>query len=61
VPGVRAHVTDISRARDSITFIGPRGQGSMGLRPASLIRVLEGAADPTLFHRVPDRIAGLHR
>jgi hypothetical protein len=61
VPGVRAHVTDISRARDSITFVGPRGQGSMGLRPASLIRVLPGEADPALFHQVPEAIAGLQR
>lgn len=61
VPGVRAHIAEISRARDSITFIGPRGQGSMGLRPASLIRVLPGEADPALFHRVPEAIAGLQR
>ncbi|MFN8517976.1 MAG: metal-dependent transcriptional regulator [Chloroflexota bacterium] len=61
VPGVLAHVSDISRARDSITFIGPRGQGSMGLRPASLIRVIQGEADPALFHRVPEAIAGLQR
>jgi DtxR family Mn-dependent transcriptional regulator len=60
VPGVSAHVIEISRARDSITFVGPHGQGSMGLRPASLIRVLPGEADPTLFHRVPEAIAGLH-
>lgn len=61
VPGVRAHVTDISRARDSITFVGPRGQGSMGLRPASLIRVIQGEADPSLFHEVPEAIASLQR
>lgn len=59
IPGVRAHVTEISRARDSITFVGPRGQGSMGLRPASLIRVLPGEADPALFHQVPEAIARL--
>jgi DtxR family Mn-dependent transcriptional regulator len=59
IPGVIAQVTEISRARDSITFVGPRGEGSMGLRPASLIRVLPGPADPGLFHRVPDAIAGL--
>ncbi len=59
VPGVRAHVTEISRARDSITFVGPLGPGSMGLRPAALIRVLPGVADPALFHRVPEAIAGL--
>jgi Mn-dependent DtxR family transcriptional regulator len=61
VPGVRAHVTDISKARDSITFVGPRGQGSMGLRPASLIRVLPGEADPALFHHVPEAIASIQR
>jgi len=61
VPGVRARVEEISRARDSVTFVGPRGQGSLGLRPASLIRVLPGEADPALFHRVPDAIAGLQR
>jgi DtxR family transcriptional regulator, iron-dependent repressor len=61
VPGVRTHVSEISRARDSITFTGPHGQGSMGLRPASLIRVLPGEADPALFHRVPEAIATLQR
>ena len=61
VPGVQAHVAEISKARDSITFVGPRGQGSMGLRPASLIRVLPGLADPVLFHRVPEAIAGIQR
>jgi hypothetical protein len=61
VPGVRAHVNEISKARDSLTFVGPRGQGSLGLRPASLIRVLPGAADPALFHRVPEAIASIHR
>ena len=61
VPGVRARVVEISKASDSITFVGPHGQGSMGLRPASLIRVLPGTADPALFHRVPEAIAGIHR
>jgi len=28
---------------------------ALGLRPAALIRVLPGEADPTLFHRVPER------
>jgi len=29
----------------------------MGLRPAALIRVLPGRGDPSLFHRVPARVA----
>lgn len=53
VPGVVARVTDVSAARDALTIEGPRGTGTMGLRPAMLIRVLEGRADPSLFHRVP--------
>ncbi len=39
-PGVHAHVAHVSQSRDSVTIDGPRGQSSMGLRPASLIRVL---------------------
>jgi DtxR family Mn-dependent transcriptional regulator len=53
VPGVHATVVEVSAGRDSLTIDGPRGRGSLGLRPASLIRVLPGRADPTLFHRVP--------
>ncbi len=34
---------------------------SMGLRPASLIRVLLGDADPSLFHQVPEAVARLGR
>jgi len=29
----------------------------MGLRPARLIRILPGRADPTLFHHVPEIVA----
>ena len=53
VPGVLARVVDVSAARDSITLEGPRGRSTMGLRPAALIRVLPGRADPALFHRIP--------
>jgi DtxR family transcriptional regulator, Mn-dependent transcriptional regulator len=53
VPGTLARVQDVSAGRDSITLEGPRGQSSMGLRPAALIRVLPGRADPSLFHRLP--------
>ncbi len=59
VPGTRAHVAEISRARDSVTIDGPRGRSTMGLRPAALIRVIPGEADPSLFHVVPATIAGL--
>ncbi len=61
VPGVRAHVADVSQSRDSVTIDGPRGRTSMGLRPASLIRVLPGNADPALFHQVPEAVARLGR
>ena len=54
VPGTVAQIADVSTARDSITIDGPRGRSQMGLRPASMIRVLPGRADPALFHQVPD-------
>ena len=57
VPGTPATVVEVSAARDSITIDGPRGQGTMGLRPAALIRVLPGRADHSLFHQVPARAA----
>lgn len=58
VPGATAHVVDVSTARDSISLDGPRGSSTMGLRPAGLIRILPGRADPALFHRVPFRLPG---
>jgi DtxR family transcriptional regulator, Mn-dependent transcriptional regulator len=60
VPGVPATVLEVSASRDSVAFDGPRGRGTMGLRPAALIRVLPGEADPALFHRVPDPVEHLH-
>jgi Fe2+ transport system protein FeoA len=59
MPGVAAHVVDVSTARDSITLDGPQGRSTMGLRPAALIRVVPGAADPRLFHVVPAGVAAL--
>jgi len=52
-----AHVTVLARSEslDSLTLDGPRGRATLGLRPASLIRVLPGEADPALFHAVPPR------
>ena len=53
MPG--AHVTVLARSEslDSLTLDGPRGRATLGLRPASLIRMLPGEADPLLFHLVP--------
>lgn len=50
-----AHITILARSEslDSLTLEGPRGRATLGLRPASLVRVLPGDADPTLFHQVP--------
>jgi DtxR family transcriptional regulator, Mn-dependent transcriptional regulator len=53
VPGTLARVVEISAGRDTIALDGPRGRSMLGLRPAGLIRVLPGRADPALFHRVP--------
>jgi DtxR family transcriptional regulator, iron-dependent repressor len=58
-PGTHAQVVEVSSSRDAITLEGPRGRSTMGLRPAALIRVLPGQADPALFHRVPDGLAAL--
>ena len=55
LPG--AHVTILSNSvsLDSLTLDGPRGRATLGLRPAALVRVLPGIADPALFHVVPAR------
>ena len=52
-----AHVTILARSEslDSLTLDGPLGRATLGLRPAALVRILPGEADPTLFHRVPSR------
>jgi DtxR family Mn-dependent transcriptional regulator len=51
-----AHITILARSEslDSLTLDGPRGRATLGLRPAALVRVLPGEADPALFHTVPD-------
>jgi DtxR family Mn-dependent transcriptional regulator len=54
-PGARISVLARSESLDSLTLDGPRGRATLGLRPASLIRVLPGEADPALFHRPPAR------
>ncbi|CAN5643293.1 metal-dependent transcriptional regulator [soil metagenome] len=59
MPGTVARVLEVSAALDSITLDGPRGRSTMGLRPAGLVRVLPGRADPSLFHQVPPWLSAL--
>lgn len=59
VPGTVARVVEVSAGRDTVALDGPQGRSMLGLRPASLIRVLPGRADPALFHRVPEVIRPL--
>ena len=54
-PGARATILARSESTDSLTLEGPLGRATLGLRPASLIRVLEGEPDPGLVHEVPAR------
>lgn len=54
-PGSQVTVLARSGSTDSLTLEGPFGRATLGLRPASLIRVLPGEPDPALFHRVPGR------
>jgi DtxR family Mn-dependent transcriptional regulator len=51
-PGVEVTVLARSASTDSLTLQGPLGSATLGLRPASLIRVLPGEPDPALFHEV---------
>jgi DtxR family Mn-dependent transcriptional regulator len=52
-PGVHVSVLARSESLDSLTLDGPLGRATLGLRPAALVRVLPGDADPALFHHVP--------
>jgi DtxR family Mn-dependent transcriptional regulator len=52
-PGAAITVLARSGSLDSLTLEGPRGRATLGLRPASLVHVLPGDADPSLFHHVP--------
>jgi len=57
-PGVEIAVRASSGPLEAVSVEGPRGSATLGLRPASLIMVLPGSADPALFHRVPSRGLG---
>ncbi len=52
-PGASVTILARSESLDSLTLEGPLGRATLGLRPASLVRVLSGTADPSLFHTVP--------
>ncbi len=54
-PGSEVTVLARSESTDSLTLDGPFGRATLGLRPASLIRILPGEPDPALFHRPPAR------
>jgi DtxR family transcriptional regulator, Mn-dependent transcriptional regulator len=51
-PGTPVTILARSESLDSLTLEGPLGRATLGLRPAALVRVLEGDADPALFHSV---------
>jgi DtxR family transcriptional regulator, Mn-dependent transcriptional regulator len=57
IPGASARIVEVSAARDSMTVEGPAGPATLGLRPAGMVRVLAGKADPELFHRIPDQVS----
>ena len=52
-PGAPITILARSESLDSLTLEGPIGRATLGLRPAALVRVLLGEADPALFHQVP--------
>jgi len=56
-PGAPITILARSESLDSLTLDGPLGRATLGLRPAALVRVLPGDADPKLFHQVPARVA----
>jgi DtxR family Mn-dependent transcriptional regulator len=54
-PGSQVTVLARSESTDSLTLDGPFGRATLGLRPAALVRVLQGVPDSALFHRPPER------
>jgi DtxR family Mn-dependent transcriptional regulator len=48
-PGTLVSVLARSESLDSLTLEGPFGRATLGLRPAALVRVLQGDADASLF------------
>jgi hypothetical protein len=52
-PGAAIVVQSSSGTLETTTLEGPRGLATLGLRPAALIHVIPGEADPSLFHQLP--------
>jgi DtxR family Mn-dependent transcriptional regulator len=51
-PGAAVLILARSESLDSLTLDGPLGRATLGLRPASLVRVLQGDVHPKLFHHL---------
>jgi DtxR family Mn-dependent transcriptional regulator len=54
-PGNVFAVREVAQHIDTMTLDGPMGPVTVGLAAAAKIRALPGRADPSLFHRVPER------
>jgi DtxR family Mn-dependent transcriptional regulator len=54
-PGSVFGVREVAEHIGTMTMDGPRGEVTLGLTAAAKLRALPGRADPTLFHRVPER------
>jgi DtxR family transcriptional regulator, iron-dependent repressor len=54
-PGSVFAVTDVAEHIGTMTLHGPAGEVTLGLSAAAKLRALPGRADPSLFHRVPER------
>jgi DtxR family Mn-dependent transcriptional regulator len=54
-PGSVFMVKEVAEHIGTMTMQGPRGEVTLGLSAAAKLRALPGRADPTLFHKVPER------
>ncbi|HET7520266.1 MAG TPA: metal-dependent transcriptional regulator [Candidatus Limnocylindria bacterium] len=54
-PGSVFAVREVATHIGTMTMDGPMGEVTLGLSAAAKLRALPGRADPTLFHRVPER------
>lgn len=54
-PGRTFEVVELAEHIGTITLRSAAGDVTMGIAAAEKLRVLPGAADPSLFHRVPER------
>jgi DtxR family Mn-dependent transcriptional regulator len=54
-PGSVFGVREVAEHIGTMTMDGPLGEVTLGLTAAAKLRALPGRADPSLFHRVPER------